>query len=172
MNRTLTAAALTLLVGTGAALAAAMRPAPPIGPGAVIEMQRELFAAIDAGDTERALAFLHEDMHMQRSWGKRPCTLFLPESGEGTTTARDHAQSRAALRRFVEEGKGWKTEVTEATADCSSEDVSWAVLELTRRREVEGREVERRLRATALVTYDDGWKLTHWHVSPADAPAR
>ena len=67
----------------------------------------EILAAIDRGDVEGALAFLHPDMHMKRAWVERPCTVVL----EGIDDRSQHAIGYEASRELV---GSW---VREAAAD-------------------------------------------------------
>ncbi len=152
----------------------AARPVP--GPGAVIHMHERLFAAIDAGDVDAALGFLHADMNMKQEWGKRPCQLFIAEPSGVAFGARDHAESRELLARFVKEQKAkggrMKTEVVSLSTDCHSGELSYGVMELVRTR-TEGKQVtEERWISTALVTHDGDWKLTHWQLAPAPPAAK
>ena len=143
---------------------------PPVrGPGGVIEMHEKLFAAIDAGDTEAALGFLHADMNMKSrlEMTRRPCTLVLP----GRPIAVGQATSSKALAAFIEsQGHGdWQTEIVRAQADCPSQDASWAVLEVKRTHTGEdGAVSEKRYNSSSIVAHDGDFTLTHWHLSPAE----
>lgn len=152
----------------------AVSPTPPTpGPGAVIGMHKVMFRAIDAGDVDAALAFLHPDMHMDREYGKRPCTLFLVEDDDTPLSADGFAESKKLLASWIDSGaSGWETRITGAHDDCLSGELSYAVLEFERTRTTKLGSETRKYRSTSLVTYDDGWKLTHWHVSPAGAAAQ
>jgi len=161
----LAASALLLLTPRGDAA----RPAP--GPGAVIHMHERLFAAIDSGDVDAALGFLHTDMRMEDEWSKRPCQVFIAEPSGVALGARNHAESRELLARFVKDQKAKggrvKTEVVPLSTNCYSGELSYGVMELVRTR-TEGKQIsEERWISTALVTEDGGWKLTHWQLAPA-----
>lgn len=162
-----------LVLGGAAALAATgLSPAPTLGPGAVVAMHRQLFRAIDAGDVETALAFLSDDLNMDAEYRRRPCTLFLNDRDGKPIESVGVDASRALLARWVEESKEgeWKTEIRVGTDDCFSGELSYAVLDFQRQRiDSKERSIER-FRSTSLVTYDGGWKITHWHVSPAPEP--
>jgi len=165
---------LACLAGAAALLALiAWSASPPVrGPGGVIEMHERLFAAIDAGDTEAALAFLHVDMNMssKSEMTRRPCTLVLPDKNGTASAAVGQAKSSKALASFIgSQGSGaWSTEITSAQADCPSADASWAVLEIKRTRVREdGVTTERRYHSSSIVAHDGDFTLTHWHLSPA-----
>jgi hypothetical protein len=155
----------------------AWNPAPsavPLrGPGAVIAMHEQLFRAMDALDIDKALSFLHEDMNMGEKERSRPCTLFLVDGNGKPLTALGYQESRKLLADWIQalssEGR-YETKVTALGADCFSAELSYAVLEFERLRTVNGKQTTQRYRSTSLVTYDAGWKITHWHVSKAEAP--
>lgn len=158
---------------------AALRPAPvaplPFGPGAVVELHRELFAALDAGDEAKAVALL--DTTTEGGWAEgadgglaRPTLQLLDERGlpvsaQGPDAAR--TLLAATARASKDGGPAWSTKIVKLRADCPSGDISYAVLEFERTRGEKG--ATQRYRSTALVRWTDGrMKLFHWHVSPAD----
>jgi len=145
------------------------RPVVP-GPGAVIHMHEQLFAAADRGDHKGVIGFLHPDMNMDQEYRERPCTLFLPDQKGELVECESYAESRKALygwaKAQTEAGGTWKTSVRSLGSDCFSSELSYAVLEVDRSHTVDGKTTTQRFVSTALVTYDDGWKLTHWHLSP------
>ena len=150
------------------ALTANSPAAPAPGPGAVIAMHKAMFRAIDGGDLEGALGFLHADMDMDRDYGQRPCTLFLVGDEGAPVSADGFAASNQLLADWLDSGaSGWKTRITSAHDNCLSGELSYAVLEFERTRATKLGTETRRYRSTSLVTYDEGWKITHWHVSPA-----
>jgi len=165
---------LSILALAGTALAAAhMTPTVPApGPGAVIAMHQKLFQAIDAGNAERALEFLSADLNMQDEHRGRPCTLFLVDGSGAPVTSVGAEASRELLASWIAASEGrWETKLTSARDDCFSGELSYAVLEFERKRTDTKKPVVRRYRSTSLVTYDEGWKITHWHVSPAGEAA-
>ncbi|MFO0981473.1 MAG: hypothetical protein U1E76_06915 [Planctomycetota bacterium] len=168
--------AIVFLAAAGfTSFSSARAPALLPGPGAVIAMHESLFRAIDAGKVEEALPFLHDDMNMGENYRARPCSLFLCDQQGQPLTARNHEQSAKLLKDWTLASAGdgkWTTTVTPIGADCFSAELSYAVLEITRTRTVDGKTTTRRYHSTSLVTYGkDGWQLTHWHLSPAEAGA-
>ena len=151
-------------------------PSPAaLGPGAVIHMHEQLFAALDAGDAEKAVAFLHEDMEMDDEWRRRPCQVFLTDAKGETRQARKHAESAALLTTMAKEsvlkGVTCETTVRPLSTDCFSAELSYAVLEVERAYRMGKESWTERLLCTSMVTYDEGWELTHWHLSPAPGKA-
>jgi hypothetical protein len=133
-------------------------------------MHERLFAAIDRGDVEGALAFLHPDMHMERAWVERPCTVVLEDIDDRSQHAIGYEASRELLGSWVREAAAdrGETRITRWLSNCFSSELSYAILEFERTRTVDGEPETRRYVSTSLVTYaDGGWKLTNWHVSPA-----
>lgn len=174
MTRFLSIAALTAALLGGSWLAVP-RAAPPsaLGPGAVIEMHKQLFAALDRGDADAAREFVEGD----RKATPRTSTMFLVDASGAPVKATDADESRDLLARLAGQAKSaggtWATTLTSEAADCYSPELSYAVLELERSHTVGGKTEVRRYRSTSLVRYaDKGWKIFHWHVSPADEPAR
>jgi len=147
----------------------ALRPAPQpaAGPGAVMAMQRDLFAAIDRGDGEAARSFVASD----RKGPGGMTTLFLIDRAGTLVRATDSGSARDALARLAGESKvaggSFATKITMESADCPSSDLSYAVIEFERVHTLDGKVDTRRYRGTLLVRHEEsGWKVTHWHVSP------
>ncbi len=165
----------SVAVLAGPAPVSAPAPAPVPGGGAVLAMHRELLGALDAGDVQAAQGFLSADSQPESAEGGRPCTLFLVGADGSPVSAVGNGESRALLARFLAEqtalGGKFETRITRAWTDCPSAEVSWAVLEFERAHSEDGAVRTRRYRSTSIVRHDDGWKLTAWHVSPADAPS-
>ncbi|MBI5363914.1 MAG: nuclear transport factor 2 family protein [Planctomycetes bacterium] len=166
-----------VLASTLAALA--MRPEPaapaPFGPGAVLGLQKQLFAAIDAGDEAKAAALLDDTKEGGWSDGEnggieRPTLMLLDARGlpvfaHGADAAR--ALLAATARASKDGGPEWTTRIVRSRADCPSGELSYAVLEFERSRGVKGG--VQRYRSTVLARWTDGrMKLVHWHVSAAD----
>ena len=173
MTRFLPIAALASAILAGSWLAVP-RGAPPsaLGPGAVIEMHKQLFAALDRGDADAAREFVEGD----RKATPRTSTMFLIDGSGAPVKASDADESRDLLARLAAESKKaggiWTTTLTSEAADCYSPELSYAVLELERSHAIGDKTEVRRYRSTSLVRYaDKGWKIFHWHVSPADAVA-
>ena len=168
---------LACTAGAAALLALiAWTASPPVrGPGGVIDMHKALFTAIDAGDTEAALRFLHGDMNMKskHAMTRRPCTLVLPGKDGAGSAAVGRAKSGKALASFIaSEGSDWHTEILSAQADCPSSDASWAVFEIERTRSnADGTVMVKRFNSSSIVAHDGDFTLTHWHLSPAALPA-
>ncbi len=131
------------------------------GPGAVLAMHAALLAALDQGDAARAGAFV--------AGGDQP-TLFLVDQLGRPETRQGHDRVAAAISAWARaEGLGWKSAVTPVRADCPSGELSFAILRIERSRP---RGTEQELASylsTSLVRHEkDGWKLLHWHLSPAE----
>lgn len=153
---------------------AAAAPAAP-GGGAVLAMQQQFFAAIDAGDPTKAMQFL--DLRDAGGWSEGenggialPSVMWLDPRG-----APEQAQGADAVRVLVAKhakesddgGPRWTTKFIRSRSDCYSADLSYCVAEFERTRGVKGG--TQRYRATSLVRQVEGqWRLFHLHVSPAD----
>lgn len=156
----LIAAAFALSILPAAALLTASRPAPP-GPGAVLETQRALLAALDRGDAKAAERFFTRSkiglgIDPSGKFSESPGALFfVPGDAEHPATA------------LAERFKGGTTRVVGGWSDCSSGEVSWAALELEH---TSARGEKQRWHSTALVRHDDdGLRLYLWHLAPAAA---
>jgi hypothetical protein len=164
---------------TVAALLATRTPAAApaaVGPGVVLDMHRRFFAALDAGDAEKALAFVDTSSEGGFADGEdggiaRPDVMWLDEHG-----LPEHAHGLDAVRGLVarhakasvDGGPAWTTKIVKSRSDCYSAELSYAILEFERSRGVKGG--TRRYRSTSLVRHaGDQWKLLHFHVSAADA---
>lgn len=160
--------------------ARAPEAAPALGPGSVLAMHVRLFAAAERASAEEVRSLLFDGQEM--GWifegdGKdgRPGVFqsFLP-SGSGT--ARIDGQEDAT-GRLAAWAAGWKHEVGTAWADCGSGALSFCAFELTRSRGAGEEATSERWHGTSLVTYEDGkgedqgWKIRHLHLSPADPEA-
>jgi len=159
--------ALSLLVP----LAALASPRTvPVGPGAVVEMHRSLFAALDRGDEDAVRAMISTRGHG---------TAWTPEDGwseaGGATIAIGDTSAplgtldaAAGAKRLLAwgGGAGTRTSIRRAWSDCASDRISFAVLELERTRLVEGVERTEAWRCTSLVSHEGGrWVLWHLHAS-------
>jgi hypothetical protein len=146
----------------------------PPGPGAVIAMHERFFQALDGANLEQALSFLHPDMNMNQDERARPCSLFVVDRTGAPRQANGFESSKKLLtdwlRTWTPAGAKCATRVTPIGADCFAAELSYAVLQLERNVTIDGKTTTQRYVSTSLVTYaKDGWQLTHWHVSPADA---
>jgi ketosteroid isomerase-like protein len=164
MGRTFT----TLLALSGAlvlALApAADSSAPPPGPGAVISMHIQLMRAIDGADADKAASFV----------GPKTDTSMFFDRDERPEVIRGRAAVAERLSEWARESRigNYSTKVTPIASDCFSGDLSYAVLEIERSMKTTsgGSMVVERYVSTSLVQYrEGGWKLMHWHLSPASA---
>jgi hypothetical protein len=158
-------------LAAGAWLVSAPRanPSAPLGGGSVLEMHRQLFAAIDRGEIEAVKAFVSD------SRGSSGGSVFLVDFSGAPVQAWGTEGVRELLARTVahrsKRGGEWKTTITKEVADCHSPELSYAVLEFERARVVDGKSETKRFRSTSLVCNDGGkWKLFHWHVSPMSEP--
>ena len=168
---------LPLATATCVALAIAARPAPaPLpGPGGVIALHRDLFAAIDAGDTGAVEALMTTVPNgitwRGGEWVDPPGAVFQL-LGERDVPSGDTGSAAGAAETLIAwAGEGGETRITEAWADCASAALSFCVMDFERH--VEGEPV-RRYRSTSLVGHGDGddWRIYHWHVSPGPDPAQ
>jgi hypothetical protein len=160
-------------IGLTLALASSSPASAPVrGPGAVVSMHRSFFKAVDAGQTDTAMAFLHADMQMDDEYRRRPCQIWLVGTDGEPRAAQNQAQSRELLSQWIEaeraSGASYKTKITPRAADCFSAELSFAVLDIERSCTRDGETTVERWRSTSLVTYDSDWKLTHMHISPAE----
>jgi SnoaL-like protein len=163
----LAAVSCLALISTWTGARATSSPAP--GPGAVIEMHKQLFAALDSGDEVAAKAFLTPGLDTpffllspaaSNAAAEEPQRLENAEAAAGAFAALAQASRRA--------GGVFQTRITSAKADCESPQLSYAVLEIERTHTVQDAVEVRRYRSTSLVQYvDHRWRLAHWHVSAA-----
>ncbi len=154
---------LAFLAPTALATLSIATAATAPGGGAVLAVHAELLEALDRGDAQRAAALVAS--------GELP-TLFLVDQLGRSETRQGHDQVAAGIAAWARAaGGGWTTSVVPVRAECPSGELSFALLRIERRRaRGEVVEVERYL-STSLVRHEkDGWKLVHWHLSPA-APA-
>jgi hypothetical protein len=159
-----------LAIAAVLAPAASPAPAPLLGPGGVIEMHRQLFAALDRGDSEAVKSFVDDENRDADRQG----SVFLPDVAGAPAEAWGSAGMRDLLGRFVAEqtklGGEWKTTITRVSADCPSSAVSYALLEIARSHNADGKTDVEKYQGTGLVHFNDGhWKLFHLHLSPANA---
>jgi len=139
-------------------------PAAPAGPGAVVAMHVQLFAALDSGDAARAASFVVPDQE---------ASLLLDRGGQPELVlGRARVAERLAEWARSSGGAGATTAVEVLRADCPSGALSYAVLEIERSRETAaGGEVRRYVSPSLVQHRDGGWKLMHWHLSPAESAA-
>lgn len=163
---------IAMLLTLPALFTLALAPAPPpiIGPGGVLAMQRDLFAAIDRGDGDGAGNFVAAD----RKGPGGMTSLFLVDRSGALVRAADASSCRDALARLAAESKAaggtFATKITWESADCPSSELSYAVIEFDRAHTLDGKVETRRYRGTLLVRMEGSeWKVAHWHVSPAAA---
>jgi hypothetical protein len=161
------ASALTVTLAPGARSG----PAVPPGPGAVISMHVQLFRAIDAGDAERAAAFVGPDLEatllLDRARAGEHERELEPVLDRGRTAVAERLAEWARASKDL----GYSTSIEAVRADCSSGELSYAVLEIERSRATAtGKEVERYLSTSLVHHRSGGWRLMHWHLSPAGAP--
>ncbi len=165
---------ITTLIVLALALAsfsfANLTPLAPVGPASVIEMHQDLFRALDSGDADRATGFLHRDMFMNDKWRKRPCQLFITDTDGSVQSSLSYADSRKLMqdlaRRFGPSSGCVKTTIRALSSECT-EPVSYAVLEIERKYRLGNKSWTEKFISTSLITHNSGWKLTHWHLSPA-----
>jgi hypothetical protein len=160
-----------VLIVTVLAFAAA-RPAP-VGGGAVLEANRRLLSALDAGD-EAALA---RSLDVQRSgltwtsdgtsegkWGEaRDFDLSLTDESGRAFATQSAERGAATLRQWA--GEKATTRILRAWSDCGAEKIGFCSYDLERKR---GDDV-RRYRATALARIDPemkAWRVWLLHISP------
>jgi len=163
---------MNVMLTLPALLALALSPAPrPVaGPGAILAMQKALFAAIDRGDEAAAGSFVAPD----RKGPGGMTTLFLVDRSGAAMSASDSSSARAVLAKLAAESKAaggtFETKITSESADCPDSELSFAVLEFERRHAMGGKVETRRYRSTLLARHEGSeWKVCHWHVSPGPA---
>jgi hypothetical protein len=150
--------------------------APASGPGAVLAMHEELFAALDRGDVEAVRAHLGQtpmgaDWTAAGGWTEPPGFLaWATEGGGKGFSATSREDGLRALLAWGGEGSkggdGWTTKITHAWSDCRSADLSFAALEFERTRTVGGTTETARYRSTSLVSHDgERWVLWLFHAS-------
>ena len=171
--------ALPIVLALLALAPASATPQPaPLGPGGVLELHEKLFAALDKGDAAAVKTMLggHKRglVHKDDRWAQEGLTMrtFLVD-GKGTPRSGDGVEAAVKLL-FTWDGASkknprWKTTILEGWMDCPSEEISFATLQFERTRTV-GDEIQtKRYRSTSLVSHTKrGWKLWHFHVSPAE----
>lgn len=169
------ATALVLLFASSAKTAAASGPVA-LGPGGVLDLHVKLFRAVDQRDRKGVQEILEGsrrgaliangewefDGHAMRHF------LPDPEGRPFVVDDEDHA-AKLLLAMDGSDSKGpWKTEVVEGWMDCPSADISFATLTIERSRALGEKTEKVRYHITSLVSHtDDGWKLWHMHLSPA-----
>lgn len=163
--------AMMLALPTLFALSLPPAPKSPAGPGAILALQKELFAAIDRGDGDAAATFVASD----RKGPGGMTSLFLVDRSGAAIRATDAHGAREALAKLAAESKaaggGFETKITSESADCPASELSYAVIEFERIHTLEGKVDTRKYRGTLLVRYEgSAWKVSHWHVSPGSGP--
>jgi SnoaL-like domain len=165
---------IAMLLTLPALLTLALPPAPaaPAGPGAILAMQKGLFAAIDRGDAAAAQAFVAPD----RKGPGGMTSLFLVDRSGAAIRATDAQAAKELLAKLAAESKAaggsFETKITGESAECPSSEVSYAAIEFERVHTVDGKTTKRAYRGTLLVRWEeDAWKIAHWHVS-AGPPAQ
>ena len=145
-----------------ALLALALPPAAPpaAGPGAILAMQKALFAAIDRGDADAAGKFVASD----RKGPGGMTSLFLVDRSGAAMSATDASSARAALAKLAAESKAaggtFETKIVGESADCPDSELSFAVLEFERTHTAGGKVETRRYRGTLLARYEGSeWKV-------------
>lgn len=150
---------------------------PTLGPGAVLDLHRQLFTALDTGDAAKALTYLDTtstDGYAEgQDGGLASPSLQLLDATNHPVSAYGPDACRAlltTLARPANDPTPWRTKIVSSRSDCPSGDLSYAVLEFERMRGDSGPVT--RYRSTALTrwTRDGGMKLFHWHVSLAPVP--
>jgi hypothetical protein len=150
--------------------------APAAGPGAVLAMHQQLFAALDRGDVETVRRSLGEtpmgaDWTPAAGWASpRGFLAWNSECGGPGFRADSREDALRALLAWGAQGTkgdgGWTTKITSAWSDCHSPEISFAALEFERTRTVDGKSETARYRSTSLVSHDgERWILWLFHVS-------
>jgi len=102
-------------------LPALFTSAPAPGPGGVIAMHRQLFAAIDAGDAERARSFIVEH---KNSIDQGDCVFYLPSRDGEPRRVEGAAALGDCLAQMASEsakaGGRFETRITYGRDDCRS----------------------------------------------------
>jgi hypothetical protein len=164
MRKLLLAGSLVLVASL---TAPAVPPAPSPGPGAIAEMLKGLFQAIDAGDRAAAKACLvDKDV-------KFPVLVYdldvrnRPVTVEGLDGA--HKYLDEIFDTLQKESLKAKSRITKIHADCHSPKLGYATLEFTQQFTGGGQTETHAYRATVLVSWgkdqSKGPKIFHWHGS-------
>lgn len=146
-------------------------PAPERGPGAIEEMLKGFFKALDAGDRAGAQACINpKDSHF-------PVLVYdldhenKPVTHEGAEASTKYLDSifdslQKSQARVV-------SKIGKIHADCHSPELGYATLEFSQAVTIGTKTETSSYRATALVTYekqDRKWRIFHWHASLAQTP--
>ncbi len=147
-------------------------PVAPTGPGAIADMLRGMFKAIDAGDRAGAKACLATaeckfptlvwDLDLEN---KPVAIVGVEAAGKYIDSLFDAtAKMKATLA----------SKITSLHADCHSPELGFATLEFSQTVTVDNKPETSNYRVTALVSadQDNKWHIFHWHASlvPAAAP--
>ena len=141
----------------------AARPAPPIlGPGAVIDMQIKLLAALDAGDSKAVAEFVVD--------GDQPVSILTVDLAGRNVQAEGIDSARAGLMKLAQErretGGTFASKLLKSQADCSSERLSYGVFEYETTHTVGDKVTSQRFAATTLAYWSkSGMRLLRMHVS-------
>ncbi len=147
------------------------------GPGAVLEMHKQLFAALDRGDLDTVREHLGESRlgaawTPEEGWSGAPGFLAWCSDAERGFASESRESGLRSLLAWAAEGNrnegAWSTRITRAWTDCASGALSFAALEFARTRTIHGETESVRYRSTSLVSFDgERWVLWLFHVSRA-----
>lgn len=159
---------------------------PPRGPGAVLDCVHRILEAAATGDraTIEKLFVAYDQCYAVDGRGEGQMLgadqgelAFVDVGADGNTVeARDR---RGAVDLLITAIGGadrkLRTEVVRSRADCPSAGCSWAVIDVERSFERDGKTVRQPLRITALARYGgdvEHMRIYSWHCSPLASNGR
>jgi hypothetical protein len=151
--------ALSFLSAFGLSLCLAFAPVgpAPIGPGAVVDMHKALFAALDRGDAMGAAGLVSD--------GDSAVSLVVLGADGSHRRAQGAEEMKKLLGVMAEERKKmgkYETKILESKADCDSDKLSWGTFELQTVRGAGDKTTSTRYAMTSIVRWTkDGMRLVH-----------
>lgn len=160
---------LLLACGSAASLlllaSFAFAPRPTSGPGAIEDMLRGMFQAMDRGDHAAAKRCL--------ATGDTPFPVLVwdldlenkPVAVQGAAAAAKYLDD--LLDGAAKAKAKIATNLVAVHADCHSPELGYATIEFDQTVVVDGKSDSSHFRATVLVSMDKGgqWHVFHWHAS-------
>jgi hypothetical protein len=152
--------ALLFLSAFGLSLCLAFAPVgpAPVGGGAVIEMHKRLFAALDRGDVMGAAGVVSD--------GDAAVSLVVLGADGAYRRAQGSEEMKKLLGVMAEErkklGGKFETKILVTQAECPSEQLSWGAFELETQRAVGEKTTSTRYTMTSIArSTKDGMRLVH-----------
>jgi len=149
----------------------AFLPAPDRGPGAIEDMLKVFFKALDSGDRAGAQACINpKDGHF-------PVLVYDLDLENKPVTLEGAEANAKYLDSTFDSLQKSKAKVVSTLAkihaDCHSPELGYATLEFSQAVTIGAKTESSSYRATALVSYDKQdhkWRIFHWHASLAQSP--